>query len=1770
MFKVNFRFLFLILTLILFSTYSYSQTKEEEELIKTGEKHFENGEFTDAVTIYGQLIGANAQSAEYNYRYGACLLYTSKKKSEALSYLKFAVKNLSDVTEAHYYLGRAYHISYQFSQAITYYKQFKASVKPKKAKEYKLDLLISECQRAQVIIKDFKQVKVIKSKSLKKSQFFRGYKLGKLNRKILVKPDEFKTKEDDEVEHKELSLVVHGPDQETLIFSGYIKNSTTGDFNKDLYSVSKDEDGTWSSYESLGAVINTDFDEEYPYLHPNGKILYFSSKGHGGIGGYDIYKSEKYGGEWGTPVNVGFSINSPFDDILYVVDQNENAAFFSSDRQNGMGDITVYKIIPPKNNDNFILVKGDVIIEGEKTKKTVITIVNSKTGEFVGKYKSDKKTGQFVFPLAENETYKVKFSFLDTLNAVVELVMPAKKDKEIIYQEIVLNSGNAAKIKENLAYQASDNERSELIRKMASLGKNQVKDVSFSPEVPVKKEQRDLAGNSNDNNSSETDPRATMDVVENAESSELGDEPVDLLSKAELELEDLRNENLKVSKQISASYRVAEEKNNNAARLKDELIELGVGAVGSAESNESDAVAVKKQELNKELNGAAMALKFAKELEEGSEAKQKEESLTATYVEALSAVSNSGSTSESIEKLESYQKGMEQLKGEASNSDTGSSVDETKRSLSQNKNEKRSVSSKVNEIKSELNLMDKEKALITGQIEDTRKKSVKEELGLQLEELALDKKKKEAELVENETKLTTIRNQVTKEKFELAIYDEIEKGAESSEEVPLTDAEKKAVIADVSNNVAEVGVMANLDVIAASDQLNSGNNTSVNNNENLIDKDNNDVAADVSSAVNVEGKNTGNNTANNNNTSDHDELAFSDTSVDHEFSTELISTDMQSVGNDQIESLGEKVFDFPSPVDNQTASKSITQNEASATEKIRKALVVQKLVEEKKTEYRQVISEDERKSLEDEIMLLENQVQGLKSDATLKRQYANKERYNKKKEDLDFEVFVDPELDNSTAIRQKKLEVDNLWEKAASIESIKKSSTIAKKKDELGTEQLIVETAAIEKQLELEDLIKKEKGLRASSEKSNTENVAVATTTEGENSDNVDEAISGAEVSDVSTDNSDNVDEAISGAEVSDVSTDNSDNVDEAVSGAEVSDVSTDNSGTTETNVSDVEGNSVASDKVASTEFAETAGDNLSTNKNTSKDINSSADAGDLTVSETTKKEQLKREEYNNKAESLVNKALQASDPYEQQKLFEEASLYELAGDEQKLIEFNYDAQEGFTAYEENTEFVSEAKKNMNKNSLSADAFRLEEKSASLYLKAQSKLNEASAESDPIEKINKTNEAKEMIAYSRLKQKEALKKYRDSARKPENPLYADNDFKIDAVSIADGRLKSDDVVASNSGNVNEETEQGNETNINDVEDKFIDINANNNSAISVEGAVRDSDENGNSSNNISAQLVGSKSDYLLAYEILIRDAQKIEAEEEQRVAKIEELKFLAQTNKDKSENALKEVQYLSNDEGKAQKLQEANAFREQAEAREVAYKNEEYYMANNLTEAKSKRDEAQLILDVLSDSERDEALAINKGGITYPIYDFDDNKGTYSPSTMTVKEGFKVIATARYTSRTVIPVDVSLPTGLLYKVQVGAFENKINPAIFNGISPLSGEKTNTGIIRYTAGLFKSFHAADMAKGRIRNLGYSDAFVVAFFDGRRISMEDADDKRSNASDDDKEDYNLNQDKEVKALKKLGITEDEADSKGGKRVNPIDNFASSSNRSTTSTS
>jgi hypothetical protein len=127
-------------------------------------------------------------------------------------------------------------------------------------------------------------------------------------------------------------------------------------------------------------------------MHPDGKTLYFASKGHNSMGGYDIFVStyNESTQSWTTPKNLEFPINSPDDDYLYVTDSSGKFAFFSTGRYSPPGKIDVLKIKTERRPIDFIMMRGTVAKESAKQSvRSKITVKNIGTNAVVGVYEAD-------------------------------------------------------------------------------------------------------------------------------------------------------------------------------------------------------------------------------------------------------------------------------------------------------------------------------------------------------------------------------------------------------------------------------------------------------------------------------------------------------------------------------------------------------------------------------------------------------------------------------------------------------------------------------------------------------------------------------------------------------------------------------------------------------------------------------------------------------------------------------------------------------------------------------------------------------------------------------------------------------------------------------------------------------------------------------------------------------------------------------------------------------------------------------------------------------------------------------------------------------------------------------------------------------------------------------------------------------------------------------------------------------------------------------------
>jgi outer membrane protein OmpA-like peptidoglycan-associated protein/tetratricopeptide (TPR) repeat protein len=178
----------------------------------------------------------------------------------------------------------------------------------------------------------------------------------------------------------------------------------------DIWVSKKLPNGDWSLPTNLGPSINTPFDEDGPFIHPDGKTLYFSSKGHNTMGGYDIFYSVRDDkGEWSKPVNIGYPVNTTDDDVFFVLSPDGKRGYYSSFNEKGYGEKDIYMI-------NFLdAVEPDLVLyqgtindcDGNIPQNITITITDESTQEIYGTYTPNSNTGNYVLILPPGTVYSV-------------------------------------------------------------------------------------------------------------------------------------------------------------------------------------------------------------------------------------------------------------------------------------------------------------------------------------------------------------------------------------------------------------------------------------------------------------------------------------------------------------------------------------------------------------------------------------------------------------------------------------------------------------------------------------------------------------------------------------------------------------------------------------------------------------------------------------------------------------------------------------------------------------------------------------------------------------------------------------------------------------------------------------------------------------------------------------------------------------------------------------------------------------------------------------------------------------------------------------------------------------------------------------------------------------------------------------------------------------------------------------------------------------------
>ncbi len=618
----------------------------EADVIKKAADLFEEADYPAAMPLYSQLLANHPKDPNYNYRFGVCMLYANADKEKALPFLEVASKDPKAEVEVWFYLGRAYHLNYRFDEAIRAYSKFKTIAGEKKAEKLQVNNQIAMCKTGKKLLKAVTDITVLEKKELPVGDFFRSYNLEGYSGQLLVKGDEFKTNLDRK--KNETSIVFLSGEKNILYFSSYGDNEENG---KDIYRVVRLPTGGWSKPYNVGYPINTEYDEDYPFLHPNGRVLYFSSKGHNSMGGYDIFRSElnEETGSWLKPKNMDFAINSSDDDILFVTDLAEKMAWFASARNSPQGFMTVYHVVIERKPVNMCIISGKFKPSGvDPTANSKITVRNEETNQPVGVYNSNAQTGVYLINLPNTGgmyTFTVEKSGIHTQTKTV--FIPPQYELKPVRQEIFFTESNGDQLLNVVTYFDEDSASfaPDFLKDKANLeigdgnSQHEVVDLGNPNQKDPNNEKDPIEGDSIDDPDGRNDPSNNVPSSQNKVTTE------ELIASAFENADETEKEASQLDQQKDRAFTYAQKLNEEAKAKQAEADKAKADAAGMPEGPDKIAAIEKAAVLQGEANALQVqtvgAFNLAEALDQDVTLKKAEAKLAVDYANSIQAASKS-------------------------------------------------------------------------------------------------------------------------------------------------------------------------------------------------------------------------------------------------------------------------------------------------------------------------------------------------------------------------------------------------------------------------------------------------------------------------------------------------------------------------------------------------------------------------------------------------------------------------------------------------------------------------------------------------------------------------------------------------------------------------------------------------------------------------------------------------------------------------------------------------------------------------------------------------------------------------------------------------------------------------------------------------------------------------------------------------------------------------------------------------------------------------
>ncbi len=1662
--KKHFRFILLLMLLLglnLSSAIAQNSFASEEELKTQAAKLFDEDQFEEAYPLYSQLVSLYQKDVNYNFRLGVCMLYASDDKEKPIAFLEFAAKSPEAEKEVQFYLARAYHLNYRFDEAIKKYTDYKKVASTAKAEKLMVDRQIEMCKNGKKLLRNITDLVVIDKKEMSRQEFYRSYDISDIGGKLLVKPDEpaFKTAVDKK--KKENSIIYLATNNNQVFFSSFGQNTDRG---KDIFVIRKLPNGEWSLPQTLGYPVNTEYDEDFPFLHPNGKVLYFCSKGHSSMGGYDIFKTtlNEETNTWNKPVNMDFPINTPDDDILYVTNEDEKEAFFSSARNSVTGKTAVFHINVERKPIDVAIIKGAMVANRDgQALDARITVKDLGDNSILGIYNAKENGGYLInLPNGGKFLFTVETSGFATQSDVV--VMPTQYEFKPLKQEISYELGTDKLIIKNLFDEPVDDANYLAVIKV--LKEKSKMEVSTAQEIA---DAKNAAANANNNQANETANNNTQE--ENASNSKT--QPTNLSNEEIVKIayndaKDVETEAKEFKEQADIALSIANQKNEIAQNKLKEADQLKADAnmmtdntKKQATMEEANAAYRDAEELNQET---VAAFNLAKRLDQTAAAKQKEADLSLEYAKNIETAVKSKNATDALAKLEEQQKQLDALSAE--NTASGNIVNSIKLDAENKKKELDKATQELSDIKQEI--ADNETLITNTQadIAKTKNEQIKADLQNQIEGLKADNEMSKKDIVVTEEKVNKLQKEYNGILNEVAMVSNVVNQSKTT-----TSESAAATVASIDKTKLEQQV----NTIKSNPSV--SNEVAVNNTKTSTNETNNAVAAtnktaegnaNNTSVTNAnENTNTSEVAANNINTNEANNETHAVAKVDlaAKYNEELQTAEAISNPVERENKKAALYNDWVADMNKEIAD--LKQEQKTTSDKERKKEIgtsiaaLEKEVKAKQQTARETLATAKKLEKEQGAVAANNTTNTNETNANNTAETNNTNETtaavtenttapsNKSNQDYAQELFAAQNISNEADREKAKADVLNNWVAAINTDIDKKKADMKASSDPemkalLAQKVIDLQKQRDEKQTQANESMARVEALKGNAVASNTNAIANNTTTQNETANNENaNQVNNNTNNELAANNNTNAANQTNTAVNDEVATN---------AGNNTSANTTENSSANNAvNNSNATNNTTNTPAVTTNNETSVANNTANTSTQNTEEGNEEPIANNATANSNAKSKQFafsnqaaaeqsaKAAIINTQADLLVDQSNElkqqanaSTDPAVRTDLFEKADEMELQAREKRMQAVVISASANKSEFENNKTNLEELSKlSAQKNGddlLMADM--LKDEAIVYFNKAQLNREEAAAAPQYYAKETLSEEAyrNEMMALD--KQKKATEIYMKY-----NPQYvATTNTNTTSTEVASNTQGNKWVTGNGNTNANA-NQQNNETASNTTNagnNKQVTPNTNENTAVETNNtlAANTTQNNETATNTTAAQTNNTAN---------------------------------SNTTNDQAANNANNTNNTSN-----------TAANNTAENTAAVANNETNAVTNNNTTA-----------------------AVNTNASNTSVQ-------------LSPEEKFERKAVPVYTASKPIPVNEKLPEGLIFKVQIGAFRNPIPQDLFKGMTPITGETTPTGLTRYTAGLFKKFSTADKVKQEIRDLGYRDAFVVAFYNGKRISMSEA--------------------------------------------------------------